>query len=247
MRPAQAVSEAEQNEVILRIYASARAQSAAALRLGLREDLIHDFILECLVSMRRGSLTRKILNVHAFVKVCLRYRRIDSWRHELAQMERDAMHLAEIRAAPREWMDQGLKIEEDRLRRFAARVFDSVDPRSVEIHHLLRDEQFSYRETAECLGGSIERIHKHVGLVQRAFRQAMPAIGLTPPVSSRGGRLVRPVKGAARRRRRRIRQGFASTSLASGVNRVLPPSAVREFWSFPAPTRTTRKPSPRNA
>ena len=203
MTQTRVVTETEQDELLLRIHAIAIVQAEKNVRSGYREDIVHDVLLQCLEALRAGTFNPDIGNLDDWVKRCLRNHAVDNRRRRRALMERDGAHLTEIDDAPREWMSQELKLEEDRLRDFANRIFKTLPEKCVVGHHLVREDQETYAEAGKKLGVSDEAIHKYVGTVQRAFRNALPTIGITPPPSVRGGRLSRNAKARTRWRARR--------------------------------------------
>jgi DNA-directed RNA polymerase specialized sigma24 family protein len=222
------LTEDEQNALLLKLYAAAKrvARSRRA------EDQIHDFIANCLVAMRNGSFNPEIENMDTFVRQCLRCDRMDLLESRKAAEARDAEHLVEIVAAPREWMDQSLALDSQRLQSFTQSIRDTLDPVSLEAHRLVREDRLTYAQAGRRLHVSPAMIHKHVTTVQCAFRHTLFAVGIQPTRNTRGGRIARPVRRASRWRRRPILRGRMRNVRPIPRTPYTPTTGIRECWSL---------------
>jgi hypothetical protein len=87
---------------------------------------------------------------------------------------------------------------------------------------MVRDERAKYVAVAERLGLSRSAIHKYVAGVQKKFRDALPSIGITPPVCNNGGRpRVRRERTTKGRDKLAIQAGNSGTSATNTPSSAL--------------------------
>jgi DNA-directed RNA polymerase specialized sigma24 family protein len=187
------LSRKEQDAVLLEIYDLARKHAEEWISAHYREDIVQDVALECLEHLRGGTWATPELGLDRFVELEILNRCVKRRRSRRSGERRDGKYLATITDAPREWMSQELKTEEDRLRDFAAAVRKTLRKGAVRAHLLVRDDHMTYAQAGKQLRVSRERVHERVKEVHRAFRNALPEIGIKAPTSTRGGRPARPM------------------------------------------------------
>jgi hypothetical protein len=191
------LSRKEQDALLLDIYASAQKHALVWVRAHYREDIVQEVALECLERLRARTWVTPALGLDRYVELRVLDRRIKRRSRHYAE-QRDARYLRTFVDAPREWMSQELKGEEDRLRDFAAAVRKTLRRGDVRAHLLVRDDNMTYAKAARTLRIPRERIHTRLTTVHHAFRAALNEIGIEPHASTRGGRPRRPVRRSTR-------------------------------------------------
>jgi DNA-directed RNA polymerase specialized sigma24 family protein len=215
------LSEAEQDAVLLRIYALAQHHAQELVGSRRREDLVQDLALDWLERLRAGTFDVVPAEWDEFVVAEIWDRKDGVRRSRRRAARRDLRYLEIIANAPREWMSPALRFEEEGLREFAEQVRQTLPGKCVRAHRLVRDDQMTYTEAGKRLGISRRRVHEYLKTVHRAFRGALPAVDITPSSSRRGGRPARARRRATRacgtRRHRRPSRGGGAN-----VPRVIP-------------------------
>jgi DNA-directed RNA polymerase specialized sigma24 family protein len=192
------LSRKEQDALLLDIYASAQKHALVWVRAHYREDIVQEVALECLERLRARTWVTPALGLDRYVELRVLDRRIKRRRSRHFAERRDARYLRTFVDAPREWMSQELKGEEDRLRDFAAAVRKTLSKGEVRAHLLVRDDDMTYAKAAKILRIPRERIHTRMTTVHHVFRAALKEIGIEPHASTRGGRQRRPVRSSTR-------------------------------------------------
>lgn len=187
------LSRKEQDAVLLEIYGLASKHANEWIHAHYREDIVQDVALDCLERLREGTWVTPVFGLDRFVELEILNRCVKRRRSRGAAERRDARYLAAITDVPREWMSQELKAKEDQLREFAASVRKTLRKSAVRAHLMVRDDHMTYAAAAKRLRVTRERIHTHIKTVHQAFRTALPAIGIEPPTSRRGGRPTRSI------------------------------------------------------
>jgi hypothetical protein len=149
---------------------------------------VHELAAIWLERLRAGGWDVPRVDWEEFVVEEIRKRRVEDYRARKRTLARDGVHLQVITDAPREWMSQELKLEEERFRGFLDTVRATLPAKCVKAHAMIRDDQLPYAEIAKKLCVSERCVHEYVKTVHRAFRAALPSVGIAAPKSSRGGR-----------------------------------------------------------
>jgi DNA-directed RNA polymerase specialized sigma24 family protein len=184
------MTRSEQDAFLLELYAIAnRIAEEKKIQEERAEDVVHDFILDCLRALRWGMDVQWSESLEEFVEQELMDRRWRSNKSRLARKVRERAFYAVIEDAPREWMSQDLKIEEDAYEEFADQVRRTLPPKVVQAHRLVRDGGLTYIQAAQKLKRSTAFVHRAVTRVQEAFRAALPAMDIKAPRTNHGGRL----------------------------------------------------------
>jgi DNA-directed RNA polymerase specialized sigma24 family protein len=221
MPEAVELSEAEQDAVLLRIYALAQRQAEKLVCSGYREDMVQDLALEWLERLRAGDWEVPPEQWGEFVVAEIRNWKVANRRKRRREMARDAIHLELITNMAREWMLPELKLEEDELREFADRIQHTLPRKCVRAHRMVREDQMSYAEVGRRLRVSADRVHEYVRTVHRAFRGALHDVDITPSSARPDVR-----KARARRRplkvRRHRRPGAAQRGRGADTPRAVP-------------------------
>jgi len=207
------LSEPEQDEILIRIYALAQYHARKHVRPGYREDMVQNLALEWLERLRAGTWDVKREAWNEFVISELRNHKTADRRKRRREMTRDAIHLETISNARREWMSPELRLEEEGLQDFAEQIRATLPRKCVRAHRLVRDEGMTYTEAAKKLRVSPHLAHDYVKTVHRVFRRALPAIDIEPPTPQR---LATPRR--ARRRPLRVRRNRRRRGVARGRN-----------------------------
>jgi len=207
------LSRKEQDAILLEIYVLAGKHALEWISAQYRADIVHDIALACLERLRDGTWTAPELGLDRFVELQILDRCVKRRRSRRSAEQRDAKYLASVVDAPREWMSQELKREEDRLREFAATVRKTLSKGERRAHLLVRDDGITYAQAAKKLRIPRGLVHTRIKTVHRAFRAAMKEIGIEPPASTRGGRPTRPVRRASRLLRSPLESARAGASL----------------------------------
>ncbi len=195
------LSRREQDAVLLEIYDLARKHALVWVRTHYREDIVQDVAVECLERLRDGTWSTPECGLDRFVELRILDRRIKRRRSRCSAEARDGKYLATITDAPREWMSQELKAEEDRLRDFASAVRKTLRKSEVRAHLMVRDDDMTYAQVGKKLRMSRERVHTRIKNVQRVFREALTEIGIEPRTSRHGGRPPRAARPGTRTHR----------------------------------------------
>jgi DNA-directed RNA polymerase specialized sigma24 family protein len=185
--PHARLSRTQQDAIVLEIFALATRHAETLVPSSYRDDVVQDLVLECLKGLRYGVWDVPSEELDEYVENCLGNRRASHRRSRLRAMIRQLEYLGATGDAPREWMSQDHKLEEDRLRDFARQVRRTLPAKWVRAHAMVRDERMTYAEVARKLKTTAKCVHNYVTAVQNAFRQALPSIGIEPQKSARGG------------------------------------------------------------
>jgi DNA-directed RNA polymerase specialized sigma24 family protein len=181
-------SKAEQDAIVLAIYASATRQARELVPNSYRDDVVQILMVDCLKSLRYGLWIDPPEGLDPFVEDCLRKRRTSHRRNRLRRMIRDFEQVIALSGIENEWMSGEHAVEEDRLSAFTRRVYRRLPALWVRAHKLIRVKHLTYAEAARKLRTSPKCVHNYVTAVQTAFREALPEIGIEPHCSARGGR-----------------------------------------------------------
>ncbi len=176
----------------------AQKHAVVWVRAHYRDDVVQNVALECLERLRARTWVTPTLGLDRYVELRVLDIRIKRRRSRNRDEQRDARYLRTFIDAPREWMSQELKGEEDRLREFAATVRKTLRRGEVRAHLLVRDDNMTYAKAAKTLRIPRERVHTRMTIVHHAFRTALKEIGIEPHASTRGGRPRRAVSSKTR-------------------------------------------------
>jgi DNA-directed RNA polymerase specialized sigma24 family protein len=183
------LSRRQQDSLLLEIDRRARFHAAFFVKSHLREDVVQNVNLDCLVRLRehRWAIAAEGLDRYVMIKVWSG--RNTAYRARIRERRRDAAHLREIGGAPREWMAQELLQEEERLRDLARHVLGGFPRKWRRAYLLVREEGLSYRQTAARVGLSSAAVHKYVSSIQGTFRRVLAVEQIETRETTRGGRL----------------------------------------------------------
>jgi DNA-directed RNA polymerase specialized sigma24 family protein len=182
------LSQTTQDQILLALYELAKAKVEELVPGCYCEEVVHELAAVWLERLRAGRWDLAREDWEDFVVEEIRNRRVEDTRARKRTLARDGLHLQVISDAPREWMSQDLKIEEERLREFLDRVRATLPPKCVRAHAMIRDDKMTYAQVAKKLRVSERRVHEYVKTVHQAFRAALPSVGMTAPKAPRGGR-----------------------------------------------------------
>jgi DNA-directed RNA polymerase specialized sigma24 family protein len=179
---------ATQDQILLALYALAKVKVEELVPGCYREEVVHELAAVWLERLRAGGWDLPREDWEDFVVGEIRKRRVEDYRARKRTLRRDGVHLQIITDAPREWMSQDLKIEEERLRGFLDTVRATLPAKCVRAHAMIRDDQLTYAEVAKKLRVSERCVHEYIKTVHQAFRRALRSVGIAATKSPRGGR-----------------------------------------------------------
>ena len=145
-------SRAEQDAIVLAIYASAIRQAKELVPGSYRDDVVQILMVDCLKSLRYGLWADPPEGLDAFVEDSLRRRRTSHRRKRLRRMIRDFEQVTALSGMENEWMSSEHAVEEDRLSGFVRRVYRRLPSLWVRAHKLIRVEHLTYAEALHNRG-----------------------------------------------------------------------------------------------
>ncbi len=215
------MSEPEQDAVLLRVYALAKRHANELVGFRRRDDLVQNLALRWLERLRAGTWDVTPEEWDEFVVAEIWDRKDGGRRQRRRAMRRAAIHLEIVTNEPREWMSPELQLEEESLRDFAEQVRHTLPRKCVRAHRLVRDDAMTYAQAAKTLRVSKGDVHESIKTVHRAFRGALPKVGIEPSTSPRGGG-----PGRARRRATKVRRNRRRRGVSRGHGANIPRAAL---------------------
>jgi DNA-directed RNA polymerase specialized sigma24 family protein len=180
---------AAQNAILMEVYALAQHHAIDLVRSQYREDIVQNFALACLRSLRDGTWDVSPDGIDLFVRMSLINRRVTNRKSRKRDLNRSTEYLATDTDLPSEGLRMHSELEDHLLDRWANGVRATADKKALRAHRMVRESHMTYVEVAAELGAPVRRVHEYVKIVQRAFREALPTIEIDPPTSARGGRV----------------------------------------------------------
>jgi RNA polymerase sigma-70 factor (ECF subfamily) len=163
-------TEADQDRVILEIYAHLQDAARWFLDEVDMDDLVQDIIVKCLVAYRKGRWTRAPISARAFAWKAIMNHVIRRYLTRIGTAARDGQHLSDREAMPPAWMSPDRHAEERQIALIHRQLVSALPPRCRAVYRMVREEGASYEQIASRLDVSRGTVHSHIVAAQRAFR-----------------------------------------------------------------------------
>jgi RNA polymerase sigma factor (sigma-70 family) len=180
MRESRHPNEDEQERQLHDVVRIARGYARNIVNDGVVDDLAQQVAFECLVKMRDGSWVAPE-QMPRLVRSMTKHRAMDWIKHRLREESRDTLYCQRTSARYPEWMSASRAADEAELKEFHAKVMAKLPGLCRKAFIMVREERATYEAVAERLGISTSAVHRSVVQAQKAFREALPELGITPP------------------------------------------------------------------
>jgi RNA polymerase sigma-70 factor (ECF subfamily) len=201
--PGSLHTEAEQDQLLLEIYAELRRNLLRRWKsVPDAEDAVQDIALGCLIKLRAGRWHYDLRNPKAYIETIVRRYLYRRYLKCLQADTHDGQHLADREAMPPAWISPERFSEERDIERLRQRVLARLPYRCRTIYALVRDERLSYHEVAARLAISFDSVRTFVSQANKAFRKELGRVGY----DAKASRSSTPSSGASARSRRARRR-----------------------------------------
>jgi RNA polymerase sigma-70 factor (ECF subfamily) len=179
--PDSMLSENDQDALLLAIYFMAPPFVYGQVPRQDIEDVVHDIALDWLIKLRTGCWAPSPENFQAFVRELVRNHVIDRRRKRIRRKDHDGEHLRIRTVTTPAWVSPDRSDDEDVNATLARSLVDKLPDQCRTAHVLIREDGWSYQDTAALLGVSVQSVHTYMGRAQRKLREELRLVGIAVP------------------------------------------------------------------
>jgi RNA polymerase sigma factor (sigma-70 family) len=176
------LSEVDQDALLIAIYLMMPPFVRGRVPGQDVEDVVHDIALDWLVKLRTGSWAPTPDNLQAFVRKLVADHLVDRRRKRIRRKDHDGEHLRVRTVTTPTWVSPDRSNDEEVNDAIARRLIDQLPARCRTAHCLIREDGWSYKDTAALLGVSVGTVHTYIGRAQRRLRTELRLIGIPVPL-----------------------------------------------------------------
>ena len=199
--PDSMLSEDDQDALLLAIYFMAPPFVYGQVPRQDIEDVVHDIALDWLIKLRTGCWAPSPENFQAFVRELVRNHVIDRRRKRIRRKDHDGEHLRSRTVTTPTWVSPDRSDDEDVNASLARSLIDKLPEQCRTAHVLIREDGWSYQDTAALLGVSVQSVHTYMGRAQRKLREELRLVGIAVPSPRATGSAAKRARSSAEPRR----------------------------------------------
>ena len=170
---------AEQDDLLLEIYALSRKFAVGLVDEQDVDDLVHDVTADALATLRAGEWAADPINLPAFVRKMVRHQVINMYRRQCQQDSHDGDHYNDRSALAPTWTLADRASDEESIEEFRAWLTRKLPQRCRQAYWLARVEGLTHAEVSRCLGVSVKTVQTFVRDAHRILRSELEREGIS--------------------------------------------------------------------
>jgi RNA polymerase sigma factor (sigma-70 family) len=171
-------TEADQDALLLEIYALSRRFARETVRKQDVDDVAHEIAENCLIKLRAQCWYHDPSDLELFVRVLVWNHRIDRRRRRRVRARFDAEFLENRTHTPPAWVSTEGAGDEAAILALQDEILPRLPYECRIAYYMARREGLTYKQIAREFGVSPETIHNHIRHAHRVFRKELVRRGM---------------------------------------------------------------------